>query len=67
MPIRGEMKFDKRIAERNVRVGLITEKELKNHLASLPDLTADLKKVEAEIRHIGHDLPGVVQTDEDEL
>lgn len=34
-----ESKFDRRIQERNLRLGVITEKELEDYLRKLPDAT----------------------------
>lgn len=67
MPYQVDLKYDKRIIERNLRSGLLSEKEYKKHLQELRDLAADISPIEAEIRHIGHDLPNAPQTDEDEL
>lgn len=67
MPIRDEMVFDKRIMERNVRVGLITRKELNNHIKQLKDLGEDAASIESEVPRIRHRIPAVPITDEDEL
>lgn len=38
------LKFDKRMTERNVTVGEMTKEELKKHLESLPDLAHNVEK-----------------------
>ncbi len=67
MPIRGDMRFDKRIIERNIRVGLVTRREYEMHLKKLKDLSEDTTALEAELRHLDRQLPGTPETDEDEL
>lgn len=67
MPIRDEMVFDKRIMERNVRVGLITRKELDTHIKQLKDLGEDATSIESEVPRIRHRIPAVPRSDEDEL
>jgi hypothetical protein len=67
MPIRGEMKYDKRIIDRNIRVGLVTKKEYKGHLNKLKDLDSETEKVESEVHRIQHEIPSAPVTDEDEL
>ena len=67
MPIRGEMKYDKRIIDRNIRVGVVTKKEYKGHLKKLKDLDSETEKIESEVRRIQHEIPSAPVTDEDEL
>ena len=67
MPIRDEMVYDKRIVERNIRVGLTTRKDYDNHLKKLKDLAEDVSEIESEVPHIKHRIPAVPQSDEDEL
>ncbi len=38
------LKFDKRMTERNVTVGEMSKEELKKHLESLPDLSHNVEK-----------------------
>lgn len=37
------LKFDKRLTERNINVGEMTKDELKKHLESLPDLSNNVE------------------------
>ncbi len=67
MPIRGEMLYDRRIVDRNIRRGLISRKDYQQHLEDLHDLQQEAVEVEATIRHIAHAIPYAPQTDEDEL
>lgn len=38
------LKFDKRLTERNVTVGEMSKEELQKHLESLPDLAHNVEK-----------------------
>lgn len=38
------LKFDKRMTERNVNVGEMSKEELQKHLESLPDLSHNVEK-----------------------
>ena len=67
MPIRGEMKYDKRIIDRNIRVGVVTSKDYQGHLKKLKDLDAETDQVESEVHRIQHKIPNAPVTDEDEL
>ncbi len=42
------LKFDKRMAEWYMRRGLLTTEELKKHLESLPDLSAEAARFDLE-------------------
>ncbi len=67
MPIHGDMLYDKRIVDRNIRRGLISRKDFDKHLKALHDLKREATEVEATIRHIGHAIPYAPHSDEDEL
>lgn len=67
MPIRDEMVFDKRIVERNIRVGLTDHKSYQTHLKKLKDLAQDVAEIESEVPRIRHRIPDVPENDEDEL
>jgi len=67
MPMRGDMRFDRRIIERNIRSGLVTRREYEKHLKKLKDLSDDTTALEAELRRLDRQLPGTPETDEDEL
>ena len=49
--ISSEMLFDKRVLERNLRKGLVTQKDVDNNLKSLPDQTEGTAMIEARIEH----------------
>ncbi len=49
---------DKRVAPRNLRKGLLDEKDYDRYLKSLPDVAEQAVPVESEVEH--------VETDEDE-
>jgi hypothetical protein len=40
--------IDRRVLERNIRKGLVTEKEVSAYLASLPDREGEFEKIEME-------------------
>lgn len=42
--------LDKRILERNLKKGLITDKELKDHLAKLPDVTERAEPIKVQLQ-----------------
>ena len=67
MPVKGEMKFDKRILDRNLRVGIITKQEYQKHLDSLKDLTDECTTIESEMISLGHEIPlrGIGEEEED--
>ncbi len=44
-----DFKHDKRLTQRNIRKGILSHDEHKQHLASLPDLKDDALKVEAQL------------------
>jgi nitrogen regulatory protein PII-like uncharacterized protein len=67
MPIRGDMLYDKRIVDRNIRTGLISRKDYEKHIKALQDLKQEAVEVEATIRPIEHAIPYAPDTDEDEL
>ena len=50
--------IDKRVVRRNVRKGLLDEKDFDRHIKSLPDVADQAVPVESEVEH--------VETDEDE-
>jgi hypothetical protein len=50
--------IDKRVVRRNVRKGLLDEKEFDRHIKSLPDVADQAVPVESEVEH--------VETDEDD-
>lgn len=67
MPIRGDMRFDKRIVERNLKSGLVTKEELEKHFRTLKDASSEAISIEAEVTCLGKDLPSAPRSDEDEL
>jgi hypothetical protein len=44
--------IDKRVVRRNVRKGLLDEKELDRHIKSLPDVADQAVPVESEVEHV---------------
>ncbi len=44
-----EMKFDRRIYERNLRSGVLTREEWDNHLSSLPDRADNAEVIEFNV------------------
>ncbi len=48
--------FDKRVAQRYVRKGLLDEKEWEKHLKSLPDLAGQAMPVESDLDDEDDDL-----------
>ena len=67
MSIRGTMKYDKRIIDRNIQSGLISQEEYKNFVDTLPDLTESAEPLESEMQIIDKELPTADMSDEDEL
>jgi hypothetical protein len=67
MPVKGEMRFDKRILDRNLQVGIVTKQEYQKYLDSLKDLTDECATIESEITSIGHEIPlrGIGEEEED--
>jgi hypothetical protein len=67
MPVKAEMKFDKRILDRNLRAGIITKQEYQKHLDALKDLSDECATIESEITSIGHEIPlrGIGEEEED--
>ena len=67
MPVHGDMKFDKRIIERNLRVGLLTQQDYQNHLDSLKDLADECSMIESEMTALGHEslLHGIGEEDDE--
>jgi len=49
--ISNEMLFDKRVLERNLRKGLVTQKDLDSTLKALPDQAEAAAPIEAKIEH----------------
>ena len=41
--------FDKRVAQRNVKKGLLTDKDFERHLKALPDMADQASPIEATI------------------
>lgn len=48
------LKFDKRMLERNVNVGEMTKEELKKYLESLPDLAHNVETFTIDGKHSSH-------------
>ena len=67
MSIRGTMKYDKRIIDRNIRSGLVTQEEYDKFVETLPDLTHSAEALESELQIIDKELPSADMSDEDEL
>ena len=44
--------IDKRVVRRNVRKGLLDEKDFDRHLKSLPDVADQAVPVESEVEHV---------------
>jgi hypothetical protein len=44
--------IDKRVVRRNVRKGLLDEKEFDRHIKSLPDVADQAVPVESEVEHV---------------
>jgi hypothetical protein len=67
MPVKGEMRFDKRIIERNLRLGIVTKQEYQKHLDSLRDLSDECTTIESEMTSLGHDIPlrGIGEEEDD--
>jgi hypothetical protein len=67
MPVKGEMRFDKRILDRNLHVGIITKQEYQKHLDALKDLSDECTTLESEMTSIGHEIPlrGIDEEEED--
>lgn len=47
------LKFDKRLTERNLSVGEMTKEDLKKHLESLPDLSHNVEKFTIDGKNSG--------------
>jgi hypothetical protein len=67
MSINDEIKFDKRIIERNIAKGIVTQAEVNKREKKLRDLTDESLPLEAELKAIGKELPSAPLDDEDEL
>lgn len=66
--IKGEMRFDVRIVERNVRKGLTTQDEVAKHLSHLKDKTDNAAIIEAVVGKIAHEIPvRGLEDEEDDL
>ena len=44
--------IDKRVVRRNVRKGLLDEKDFDRHIKSLPDVADQAVPVESEVEHV---------------
>lgn len=49
--ISNEMLFDRRVIERNLRKGLITDKDVENTIKALPDQTEQAMLIESKVEH----------------
>jgi len=48
------LKFDKRLTERNLNVGEMSKEELQKHLESLPDLSHNVEKFTIDGKTVGN-------------
>lgn len=55
-----KIKFDKRVADFNVKRGHITKEQVKKHLEALPDYSANAQAIEIESDRMSPEKPGSV-------
>jgi hypothetical protein len=67
MSILSNIRFDKRILERNLASGVVSEDEVLRHLKQLKDLESESVPVEAQLIPIGHPVPGRKLEEEEDL
>lgn len=62
-----QMRFDKRLIDRNLTRGVITREEYQRHLNRLKDLQNESEILGVDLVHIDRRIPSSPKTDEDEL
>jgi len=67
MLMQGSMRFDKRIIERNVKSGVVTEEEVKKHFKELKDLSEEAMPMESQLVPVDHPVPGRRLEEEEDL
>lgn len=64
----GDIRFDKRVLQRNLRSGVVTQEEYERYLKRLKDSGGDVDIFEARLAPSRKKVPrGVVESEEDEL
>jgi hypothetical protein len=64
----GDVRFDKRVLQRNLRSGVVTRDEYQRYLKKLNDLSSDIDIFESRLMAGKKKVPrGVVESEEDEL
>jgi len=61
-----DFRFDKRVIERNLRLGLVTPEEYRKHIASLKDLSTDSGTFDAKLIELNRKVPSRPMEDEEE-